>query len=70
MANKGSPYPPSARRQVPQTGAGAGNDSKPPGQPAAGQSGTQRTPPQQGPEKDDPHWAPESGDKLDSGDKR
>jgi hypothetical protein len=61
MATKGSPYPPSARRQVPSSGTQDPKKSTdtPPGTPA-GKNDT--TPP---PEKDDPHWAPESGDKLD-----
>jgi hypothetical protein len=69
MASKSSPYPPSARRQVPPSGPGSGNN-KPAENTPAGKSDTQGAPAQGSPEKDDPHWAPESGDKLAAGDKR
>jgi hypothetical protein len=56
MATKSSPYPPSARRPVPSTG------TREPGK-ASGTPAGSKDPAQAPPEKDDPHWAPESGDK-------
>ena len=59
MATQKSPFPPSARRQTPAPG-------KAPAQSTGTPSGGKDTPPASH-EKDDPHWAPESGDKLDGG---
>ena len=56
--NKDSPYPPSARRRPPATSTG----TPAPQQPASTPAGSG----QPGPAKDDPHWAPESGDKPEA----
>jgi hypothetical protein len=62
MATKDSPYPPSARRQAPSTGS---KDPKRSGNTPTGTPAGKKDDMTQPPEKDDPHWAPESGDKMD-----